>query len=42
MEGLPVAIATAVLLSGEHLAAAEEENAQKSLDGTMTINRENV
>lgn len=37
--GLPVAIDRAVLLPGEHLAAAEEEDAQIRLDRTMTMNR---
>lgn len=40
--GLPVAIDRAVLLPGEHLAAAEEEDAQIRLDRTMTINRGSV
>ena len=40
--GLPVAIDRAVLLPGEHLAAAEEEDAQIRLDKTMTMNRGNV
>ena len=40
--GLPVAIDRAVLLPGEHLAAAEEEDAQIRLDRTMTKNRGNV
>lgn len=40
--GLPVAIDRAVLLPGEHLAAAEEEDAQIRLDRTMTMNRGNV
>ena len=40
--GLPVAIDRAVLLPGEHLAAAEEEDAQIRLDRTMSINRGNV
>lgn len=39
MEDLPVAIATAVLLLGEHLAPAEEEDAQISLDRTMMISK---
>jgi len=34
--GLPVAIDRAVLLPGEHLAAAEEEDAQIRLDRSMT------
>ena len=37
--GLPVAIDKAVLLPGEHLAAAEEEDAQIRLDRTMSLNR---
>lgn len=40
--GLPVAIDRAVLLPGEHLAAAEEEDAQIRFDRTMTMNRGNV
>ena len=36
--GLPVAIDRAVLLPGEYLAAAEEEDAQIRLDRTMTTN----
>ena len=40
--GLPVAIDRAVLLPGEHLAAAEEEDAQIRLDRTMTMNKGNV
>lgn len=42
MESPPVAIATAVSLLGEHLAAAEEEDAQVRLDRTVTSNRGNV
>ncbi|KAL6713821.1 hypothetical protein ACLMJK_008315 [Lecanora helva] len=37
--GLPVAIDRAVLLPGEHLAAAEEEDAQIRLERSQTINR---
>lgn len=33
---MPVAIDRAVLLPGEHLTAAEEEDAQIRLDRTMT------
>ena len=40
--GLPVAIDRAVLLPGEHLAAAEEEDAQIRLDRTTTMNKGNV
>ncbi len=40
--GLPVAIDRAVLLPGEHLAAAEEEDAQIRLERSMTRNREGV
>ncbi len=40
--GLPVVIDRAVLLPGEHLAAAEEEDAQIRLDRTMSMNRGNV
>lgn len=40
--GLPVTIDRAVLLPGEHLAAAEEEDAQIRLDRTMSMNRRNV
>ena len=40
--GLPVAIDKAVLLPGEHLAAAEEEDAQIRLDRTMSFNRGTV
>lgn len=40
--GLPVAIDRAVLLPGEHLAAAEEEDAQIRIDRTATANRGNV
>jgi Trk-type K+ transport system membrane component len=37
--GLPVAIDRAILLPGEHLAAAEEEDAQIRLERSLTINR---
>lgn len=37
--GLPVAIDRAVLLPGDHLAAAEEEDAQIRMEKTMTMNR---
>ena len=37
--GLPVAIDRAVLLPGEHLAAAEEEDARIRLERSATINR---
>ena len=37
--GLPVAIDRAVLLPGEHLAAAEEEDAQIRLDRKMTASK---
>lgn len=37
--GLPVAIDRAVLLPGEHLAAAEEEDAQIRLDRTVSATR---
>ena len=40
--GLPVAIDRAVLLPGEHLAAAEEQDAQIRLDRSATINKANV
>lgn len=40
--GLPVAIDRAVLLPGEHLAAAEEHDAQIRLERTMSMNRETV
>ena len=41
--GLPVAIDRAVLLPGEHLAAAEEEDAQIRLDRSVTtLNRGTV
>ena len=40
--GLPVAIDRAVLLPSEHLAAAEEEDAQIRLERTLTLNRGNV
>ena len=40
--GLPVAIDRAVLLPGEHLAAAEEEDAQIRLEKTMSRNKGNV
>ena len=40
--GLPVAIDRAVLLPGEHLHAAEEEDAQIKLDRTVTRNRADV
>ena len=40
--GLPVAIDRAVLLPGEHLAAAEEEDAQIRLERSVTINRGTV
>ena len=40
--GLPVAIDRAVLLPGEYLAAAEEEDAQIRLDRSMSMNRGNV
>lgn len=40
--GLPVTIDRAVLLPGEHLAAAEEEDAQIRLDRTTTMNRGNA
>ena len=40
--GLPVAIDKAVLLPGEHLAAAEEEDAQIRLDRTMSLKRGSV
>ena len=40
--GLPVAIDKAVLPPGEHLAAAEEEDAQIRLDRTMSVNRGTV
>ncbi len=37
--GLPVAIDRAVLLPGEHLAAAEEEDAQIRLDRTVSVTK---
>lgn len=37
--GLPVAIDRAVLLPGEYLAAAEEEDAQIRMERSVTINR---
>lgn len=40
--GLPVAIDRAILLPGEHLAAAEEEDAQIRLERSTTINRASV
>lgn len=40
--GLPVAIDRAVLLPGEHLAAAEDEDAQIRFNRTMTMNIGNV
>ena len=40
--GLPVAIDRAVLLPGEHLAAAEEEDAQIRLERSTTMNRTTV
>lgn len=40
--GLPVAIDRAVLLPGEYLAAAEEEDAQIRLERTVTLNRGTV
>ena len=40
--GLPVAIDKAVLLPGEHLGFAEEEDAQIRLDRTMSFNRGTV
>ena len=40
--GLPVAIDRAMLLPGDHLAAAEEEDAQIRLDRSISMNRGSV